>query len=138
MDEKKLVELIAQAADEKKGTDIVRIALGQVSVLADYFVLITGQSRAQVRAIAGSIADMAKLHDRVALHIEGMGDASWILQDFGDVIVHTFLPQERGFYQLEAFWGHAPRQIYVPGPPPSWEDWVATEAVKEVPVRVLP
>jgi ribosome-associated protein len=121
LDVKELVDIIALAADEKKGSEIVRIAVGEVSVLADYFILITGQSRTQVRSIAVSIADSTRLEGKIPLHLEGMGDASWILQDFGDVIVHVFLAQERQFYQLEAFWGHALREVYVPGPEPTWQ-----------------
>ncbi|WP_287128715.1 ribosome silencing factor [Candidatus Cyanaurora vandensis] len=124
MDAEKLVERVAQAADEKKGLDIVRIAVGEVSVLADYFVLITGQSRTQVRAIAAGIVDEIKLEDRIPRHLEGLGDASWVLQDFGDVIVHVFLAQEREFYRLEAFWGHAPRHRYAAEPTPHWEELV--------------
>jgi ribosome-associated protein len=125
----KLVNVIAVAADEKKGLNIIRIAVGEVSVIADYFVIITGQSRTQVRAIAGSIAESAFIENYTLRHLEGMGDASWILQDFSDVIVHVFLDQERGFYQLEAFWGHAPRDLWVSGEPGisgHWEPWAST------------
>jgi len=119
----RLVDLVARAAEEKKGSQILRIAVGEVSVLADYFVIITGQSRPQVRAIANSIAESAYIENFTLRHAEGLGDSSWILQDFGFVIVHIFLPQERQFYQLEAFWGHAPRAIWVPGEAGHWEPY---------------
>lgn len=102
-----------QAADERKAGDITLLRVTEVSLLADYFVIVTGYSKAQVRAIANSVAD--KLEEelrRAPLHTEGMAEASWVLQDYGDVIVHTLMPSERDFYDLEAFWGHAERVNY--------------------------
>ena len=98
------------AADDRKGEDIIVLQVGQVSILADYFVIVTGKSRAQVRAIGSSIEERLKVEfDRSPIRTEGVGEGSWVLADYGDVIVHIMMPQERGFYQLEAFWGHAPR-----------------------------
>lgn len=99
-----------QAAEDRKGADIALLHVTEVSLLADYFVLVTGYSKVQVRAIANAVADVVqeKLR-RAPLHTEGMADSTWVLQDYGDVIVHVLLPQEREFYGLEAFWGHAER-----------------------------
>ncbi len=108
-----LARFIAEAADERKGADIVLLKVGDVSVLADYFVIVTGFSKVQVRAIASTIQD--KVEDelnRRPLRSE-MGEGSWALQDYGDVIVHTMMPQEREYYDLEAFWGHAQRIPFV-------------------------
>ncbi len=102
-----------QAADERKAGDITLLRVTEVSLMADYFVIATGYSKAQVRAISGSVAD--KLEEdlrRAPLHTEGMAEATWVLQDYGDVIVHTLMPNERDFYDLEAFWGHAERVDY--------------------------
>ncbi len=102
-----------QAAEDRKAGDITLLRVTEVSLLADYFVIATGYSKVQVRAIAGSVAD--KLEEelrRAPLHTEGMAEASWVLQDYGDVIVHTLMPNERDFYDLEAFWGHAERLDY--------------------------
>ncbi|MGA7952122.1 MAG: ribosome silencing factor [Gloeobacterales cyanobacterium] len=105
----------AQAADERKGQEILLIEVGKASIIADYFVVVTGLSRTQVRAIAKGIEEaMEVYHDRKPLRIEGSSEASWILQDFGDVIVHIFLPPERAFYQLEAFWSQVPQTPYQP------------------------
>jgi ribosome-associated protein len=99
---------IAQAADERKGADIVLLKVTDVSYLADYFVVITGFSSVQVRAIARSIQDKVEVEwQRQPQQIEGMTDGSWVLLDYGDVIVHVFLPGDRDYYNLEAFWGHA-------------------------------
>jgi ribosome-associated protein len=109
-----LAVAIARAADDRKGGDIVVMKLTEVSYLTDYFVTITGFSRVQVRAICQSIQDKTELEcDRSPMRIEGQLEGVWVLMDYGDVIVHIMLPEEREFYNLEAFWGHAQR-IYVP------------------------
>lgn len=105
-----LAVTIAQAADDRKGADIAVLRVSEVSYLADYFVVVTGFSNTQARAIAQSIQDkVATEWQRSPLRIEGQADGSWIVLDYGDVIAHIFMPQEREFYNLEAFWGHAER-----------------------------
>jgi ribosome-associated protein len=102
-----------QAAENRKGADISLLRITAVSVLSDYFVIVTGFSKVQVRAIANSIADAVEEDlQRVPRHVEGLGEASWVLLDYGDVIVHVLMPQEREFYDLEAFWGHAEKVEY--------------------------
>lgn len=99
---------IAQAADDRKAEDIVVLWVGEVSYLADYFVIATGFSKVQVRAISQSIEQKVEMMwQRLPLRTEGKAEGSWVLQDYGEVIVHILLPQEREFYNLEAFWGHA-------------------------------
>ncbi len=101
---------IAEAADDRKGNDITILKVTEVSYLTDYFVIVTGFSRTQVKAIAEAIEEKVyQTHQQVPKQTEGKKDGNWILQDFGDVIVHIFLPEEREFYNLEAFWGHAER-----------------------------
>jgi ribosome-associated protein len=100
----------ARAADERKGGDIVLLDVANISYLSDYFVIVTGFSKAQVRAIARAVEEQVETHlQRLPVRVEGQTEASWILQDYGDVIVHILMPQEREFYNLEAFWGHAER-----------------------------
>lgn len=99
---------IARAADDRKGGDIVLLKVSDVSYLADYFVVVTGFSNVQVRAIARSIEDKVETEwQQRPLRTEGQLEGSWVLIDYGDVIAHIFLPKEREFYNLEAFWGHA-------------------------------
>ncbi len=106
-----LVWTIAQAADERKAGDLVILKVTDVSYLADYFIISTGFSRTQVRAIADNIEKQVEtIHGKLPTHTEGNGESIWILQDYGDVLVHTFMPEEREFYKLEAFWGHAQEQ----------------------------
>lgn len=105
-----LAATIAAAAGERKAGDILVLRVADVSYLADYFVIMTGYSRVQVRAIAAAIEDKVKVEwQRLPLHTEGKADSSWILLDYGEVIVHIMMPAEREFYNLEAFWGHAER-----------------------------
>jgi ribosome-associated protein len=99
---------IAQAADDRKGADILLLNVADVSYLADYFVVITGFSNVQVRAIANSIEEKVQEEwQREPLRKEGQSEGNWVLLDYGDVVVHLFMPKERTFYNLEAFWGHA-------------------------------
>jgi ribosome-associated protein len=106
----RLALTIARAADERKGGDITILHMGDVSPLADYFVIVTGFSKVQVRAIARIVEEkVEEAVQRKPVRIEGQAEGTWILQDYGDVIVHIMLPQERDFYNLEAFWGHAER-----------------------------
>lgn len=106
----KLARIIADAGSERKAGDILLLKLADVSYLADYFVMMTGYSRVQVRAIATAIEDKIKTElERRPLRTEGKAEGSWILQDYGDVIVHIMMPKEREFYNLEAFWIHAER-----------------------------
>lgn len=101
---------IAQAADDRKGGDIQVLKVDEVSFLADYFVIVTGFSRTQVRAIATAIQHQAEEKcQRLPLRKEGQSEATWIVLDYGDVIAHVLMPEQRDYYDLEAFWGHAER-----------------------------
>lgn len=100
----------AAAADDRKGENIIVVQVSQVSYLADYFVVVSGFSPVQVRAIAQAIEDAVEQRcQRSLLRKEGLREGRWVLQDFGDVVVHIFMPQERDYYNLEAFWGHGER-----------------------------
>ncbi|PSF38195.1 ribosome silencing factor [Aphanothece hegewaldii CCALA 016] len=110
-----LVQTIAEAADEKKAADITILRTTDVSYLTDYLIIMTGFSRTQMRAISEAIEEkVAQNHEKIPLRVAGKTEASWILQDYGDVIVHILLPDEREFYNLEAFWGHAERIEFSP------------------------
>jgi ribosome-associated protein len=109
---------VAQAADDRKGSDITILKVTDVSYLADYFVIVTGYSPVQVKAIARAIEEqLQEQYQCELLRSEGEKEGRWILQDYGDVIVHIFMPQEREFYDLEAFWGHGESIPYPQSPP---------------------
>ncbi|MEH2105564.1 ribosome silencing factor [Nostoc sp.] len=106
----KLAATIAVAASERKAGEILLLKVAEVSYLADYFVMMTGYSKVQVRAIAQAIEGKVETElQRRPLRTEGKVEGSWVLQDYGDVIVHIMMPKEREFYNLEAFWIHAER-----------------------------
>ncbi len=109
-DTEKLVQTIVNAADDRKAGDITILKVAEISYLTDYFIIVTGFSNTQTRAIADSIEEAA-IRDlgREPRRVEGKAEGSWILLDYGDAIAHIFLPKEREFYNLEAFWGHAER-----------------------------
>lgn len=101
---------IAEAANDKKAQDIVLLKVSDVSYLADYFVIITGFSQAQLKAIAEFIEDQVEeTFDLQPVRVSGKKEGNWIVQDYGSVIVHIFLPEDREYYDLESFWGHAER-----------------------------
>jgi ribosome-associated protein len=110
-----LAMTVAQAAEDRKAGDLVLLRVSDVSYLADYFLLATGFSRVQVRAIAQSIQDKVEEQwQRRPLRTEGQAEGSWVLLDYGEVIAHILMPQEREYYNLEAFWGHAERITFPP------------------------
>jgi ribosome-associated protein len=102
-----LVFLAAEASDDRKAGDMVLINIAEVSTLADYLLIVTGFSKVQLRAISGSIIDKIEENfNRLPLRTEGQDRGGWILIDYGDAIVHIMMPEQREFYNLEAFWGH--------------------------------
>jgi ribosome-associated protein len=106
----KMAVTIAEAASDRKAGEILLLRVADVSYLSDYFVMMTGYSRVQVRAIAAAIEEKVESEwRRRPLRTEGKAEGSWVLQDYGDVIVHIMMPREREFYNLEAFWVHAER-----------------------------
>jgi ribosome-associated protein len=101
---------VADAADDRKGGDVMILRVGEVSSIAEYFVMVTGYSKVQVRAIANAVDEKVKeTLDREPLRTAGMTEGLWACIDYGDVVVHVQMPDQRDFYGLEAFWGHAPR-----------------------------
>ncbi len=102
-----LAFLAAEAAEDRKAGDLVLIDISQVSVLADYLLIVSGFSKVQLRAISNSIIEKLEVDfDRPPLRSEGQDRGGWILLDYGDLIVHIMMPEQREFYNLEAFWGH--------------------------------
>jgi len=104
-----LLDLIAAAALGKKAEDIVVLKIGEVSLIADYFMIATGKTKLQLHAIADNIMEKTKAAGYQLLHKEGYDEGLWVLLDYGSVVVHLFQPEARDFYKLERLWGHAPR-----------------------------
>ncbi len=111
----KMAWLAAEAADDRKGGDILLLQVGVVSSIAEYFVLVTGYSRVQVRAITNAVDDKIKeVLGRDPIRSAGTAEGIWSCLDYGDVVVHIQMPDTREFYGLEAFWGHSPRAVFEP------------------------
>ena len=102
-----LARKIVNAIADKKGSDIILLDLRSISLLADYFVICSGESERQVKAIVGEITEKTKAEGVRPLHIEGESSSGWLLVDYGSVIVHVFSPIMRGYYQLEKLWSDA-------------------------------
>lgn len=100
--------LLVEAARERKAEDVVALDVREVSSFADTFVIATGRSDRQVRAIADAIEEAAIAAGKQPLGIEGRSEGRWILIDLDDVIVHVFHPEARTFYDLERLWSDAP------------------------------
>lgn len=103
-----LAQQIAGFAADKKAQDVVVLRMGDVVSYTDFFVIASGASTRQTKAIADGILENLRRRRRPA-RIEGEREAEWILIDFIDVVVHVFTPTARDFYRLEALWGDVPR-----------------------------
>jgi ribosome-associated protein len=92
----------------------VLLDLRKLSNVTDFFVICGSRSVVGVKAIAEEILQRLKSDGVSAHHVEGMDGGTWVLADYGDVIVHVFLEQIRDYFDLEAFWGDAPRRSFKP------------------------
>ena len=99
--EKMMAQIACKAIDDKKGQDIKVIDIHNVSVIADYFVIASGTNSNQVQAIVDNVEEQLGRAGFEAKQIEGNRNSSWILMDYGDVIVHVFDEENRLFYDLE-------------------------------------
>jgi ribosome-associated protein len=107
----RMAELIAGWAADVKAIDPVELDLRDVLGYTDYFVICTGNTDRQAKAIHDRIHEnMKKEHGLLPRRVEGLGEARWILMDYLDVIVHVFTPEAREFYRLEQLWGEVPRR----------------------------
>ncbi len=98
----------ARAALAKKADSLLVLDLQAISTIADYFVICCGASTTQVRTIADAVEASLKAEGAHVSHREGLPESGWMLLDYGDVVVHIFLPETREFYALERLWGDAP------------------------------
>lgn len=100
----------AETAEDNRGRDLVILDLRELSPMCDYFVIGTGASRRQLHAMSEAIDDrLGKELGDERLGIEGYRESRWILLDYGNVVIHLFDAETRGYYALENLWGEAPR-----------------------------
>lgn len=97
-----------KALDDKMGIDIVALDISEISVIADYFIIASASNSSQLKAMADEVEE--KLYKEAGFrlnHAEGFQTKSWILLDFGDIVVHLFNKEDREFYNIERIWGDA-------------------------------
>lgn len=112
-----LTDLVADYALDKKAIDVVSLDLRGVSGIADTFLICSGNTDRQVKAIHDAIHfGLKKEHGTLPRRTEGAVEARWVLMDYFDIVVHILTPEAREFYRLEQLWGDAPRRVYEPGP----------------------
>ncbi|NLK51497.1 MAG: ribosome silencing factor [Syntrophomonadaceae bacterium] len=102
-----VVQWVVEAAEQRKALNVVVLDLRKISLIADYFVVCSGRSTVQVKAIAEFIEDYLETKGVFVLHREGKREGQWSLLDYGAVVVHVFRDEERRFYALESLWADA-------------------------------
>ena len=102
--EREMTKIALRALDDKKARDVKVIDIHEVSVLADYFVIASGSNQNQVQAMVDNVEEMLTKAGYEPKQIEGTRNSSWILMDYGDLIIHVFDEENRLFYDLERIW----------------------------------
>jgi ribosome-associated protein len=109
MESEQLIAEVARLAEDKKAHDVVELDLRGVVGYTDWFLVCTGNTGRQAKAIQdGILGGLKSEHGLLPRKVEGSPDGGWILIDLIDVVVHIFTPQAREFYRLEQLWGEAP------------------------------
>ena len=107
-----LLAEIARLAGDKKAIDVIELDLRGVLGYTDYFLICSGNTTRQTKAIHDGILEgLKRQHATVPRRVEGAGRADWILMDYLDVVVHIFTPEARDYYRLEQLWGEAPSRV---------------------------
>lgn len=102
--DKELLKKVYQALNDKKAEEITLLEIGQISPIADYFVIASGSNVNQLNAMKDAVDEVMYTNGLHARQIEGNSKSSWILMDYSDMIVHLFSKEDRLFYNLERIW----------------------------------
>lgn len=113
METKDIAQKIAAVANDKKAKDILLLNMEGLSPVTDFYVICSAGNSTLVKAIADNIEDKLAEEGVHPTHKEGYADARWVLLDYGDVVAHVFLEEERDFYNLEQLWADAPSESFV-------------------------
>ncbi len=109
MDPQRLLGEITRLASERKAIDAVALDMREVAGYTDWFLICTGNSHRQVKAIHDAILEgMKHEHGLLPRRVDGVAQGEWVLMDYLDVVVHIFTPRMRDYYRLEQLWGEAP------------------------------
>src|SRR5699024_843450 len=101
---KEMARLAVEALEDKKAVDVRILDIGQISTLADYFIIASGNNRNQVQEMEDDVEEVCAKAGYHAKQTEGYRNANWILLDYGDVVIHLFDEENRLFYDLERIW----------------------------------
>ena len=113
MNSKEIARMACEAMEDKKAQDIKIIEIGNISTLADYFIIASAGNNILVKAIADNIEDKLAEAGIFVTHKEGYAEGRWILMDYGNCVAHIFIEEEREFYNLEQLWADAPSEEFV-------------------------
>ncbi|MCA0456750.1 MAG: ribosome silencing factor [Chloroflexi bacterium] len=103
-----LARFIVNSVEDKKAEDILLLDLRPDAIIADYFVICTGNSDRQLRALADGVREQVKeKYGKLPFSVEGTPDSGWMLMDYGDTVVHLFQEEKRSYYDLEGMWRSA-------------------------------
>ncbi|MBC7960230.1 MAG: ribosome silencing factor [Vallitaleaceae bacterium] len=110
----KMVEIVYNALDDKQAVDIRVLDIGEVTIMADYFIIAHGNNPNHVKSLIDNTEEKLDKAGYVAKHVEGYHSANWILLDYGDVIIHIFGKDDRVFYDLERIWSDGKKITFDP------------------------
>lgn len=113
LDPAQLAKVAVDAASDKKASDIILLDIRDVTTIADYFVICSGNNPRQIAAIASAVDEELRKQGANVFHREGVAESGWILLDFGAIIVHIFGIKEREYYRLERLWSEAQTVVYL-------------------------
>lgn len=104
---RQLALLAAEVCDDKKAKQIIVLDVRKITSISDYFIVCSTSNERQARAIAEEMRMKLKEMGKREMGVEGMEDARWVLQDFGDIVLHIFHESQREFYDIEGLWADA-------------------------------
>ena len=113
MTAKETKDILVELLLEKKATDITVIDVAEQTVVTEYFVIATGRSASQVRALTDQLDEKGEERGLTALRKDGVREARWVVMDYGSVIVHIFNDATRDFYNLEKLWGNSDNVTHI-------------------------
>ncbi len=113
LDSAQLAKAAVDTAYDKKASDIILLDIRDVTTIADYFVICSGNNPRQIQAIAEAIDEELRKQGANLFQREGVAETGWMLLDFGDIVVHIFGAKEREYYRLERLWSEAKAVVYL-------------------------
>ena len=127
-----IARVAATAADARKATDICVLDLTEASDVCDYFVICSGSNSRLVDSVIDEVEEKVRVNcGESPISIEGRDEGTWVLMDYGPVVVHVFMPEQRDYYRLERLWGDTPRvELDLEGALPADYDF-GSELVRE-------